>query len=142
MTTSYMGATDAKAVEYLASLPNTQVKLSYNTERERLHAKSYLFLRNTGYHTGYIGSSNLSRSALTNGLEWNLKITSQEIPHIIKKSLSTFETYWASQEFELFNGDATVAQKLRKALSQQRGDHEASPTHFLILHLSPIKETS
>lgn len=101
-------------MEYLASLPNTEVKLSYNTERERLHAKSYLFLRNTGYHTGYIGSSNLSHSALTNGLEWNLKITSQEIPHIINKSLSTFETYWASHDFEHFNGDVTSSEKLKK----------------------------
>lgn len=130
ITTSYMGATDAKAVEYLANLPNTEVKLSYNTERERLHAKSYLFLRDTGYHTGYIGSSNLSHSALTNGLEWNLKITSQEIPHIIQKSLSTFETYWASHDFELFNGDAISSEKLKKALSQQRGNYEDSPTHF------------
>jgi superfamily II DNA or RNA helicase/HKD family nuclease len=130
ITTSYMGATDAKAVEFLASLPNTEVKLSYNTERERLHAKSYLFLRNTGYHTGYIGSSNLSHSALTNGLEWNLKITSQEIPHIIKKSLSTFETYWASDDFELFSGDATSSEKLKKALFKQRGHYEESPTHF------------
>ncbi|WP_151670174.1 DUF3427 domain-containing protein [Nitrincola schmidtii] len=140
ITTSYMGATDAKAVEYLASLPNTQVKLSYNIERERLHAKSYLFLRNTGYHTGYIGSSNLSRSALTNGLEWNLKITSQEIPHIIKKSLSTFETYWASHDFESFNGDATSRAKLRKALSQQRGDDEAGQTHFF--DISPFPHQS
>jgi HKD family nuclease len=113
ITTSYMGATDAKAVEYLASLPNTEIMLSYNTERERLHAKSYLFLRNTGYHTGYIGSSNLSHSALTNGLEWNLKITSQEIPHIINKSLSTFETYWESSEFEAFNGDVKSVEKLK-----------------------------
>lgn len=130
ITTSYMGATDAKAVEYLASLPNTQVKLSYNTERERLHAKSYLFLRDSGFHTGYIGSSNLSHSALTNGLEWNLKITSKEIPHIINKSLNTFETYWASNDFELFNGDAKSSEKLNRALKQQRGSFDQSSTHF------------
>lgn len=130
ITTSYMGATDAKAVEYLASLPNTKVKLSYNTERERLHAKSYLFLRDTGFHTGYIGSSNLSHSALTSGLEWNLKITSQEIPHIINKSLSTFETYWASNEFEAFSGDATSSAKLKRALKQQQGDSDTSQSHF------------
>ena len=140
ITTSYMGATDAKAVEYLASLSNTEVKLSYNTERERLHAKSYLFLRDTDYHTGYIGSSNLSHSALTNGLEWNLKITSQEIPHIIKKSLNTFETYWASNDFEQFNGDATSSEKLKKSLSQQRGDFDSEPTHFF--DISPFHHQS
>ena len=144
ITTSYMGATDAKAVEYLANLPNTEVKLSYNTERERLHAKSYLFLRNTGYHTGYIGSSNLSHSALTNGLEWNLKITSQEIPHIIDKSLSTFETYWASNEFERFDGDASSTEKLNRALRQQRGSDEQSAAHFFDItpfpHQSEILE--
>ncbi len=133
ITTSYMGATDSKAVEYLASLTNTQVKLSYNTERERLHAKSYLFLRNTGYHTGYIGSSNLSHSALTNGLEWNLKITSQEIPHIINKSISTFETYWASHDFEYFSGDTMSSEKLKQALNQQRSGFENSSTHFFDL---------
>ncbi|WP_054112923.1 DUF3427 domain-containing protein [Marinagarivorans algicola] len=130
ITTSYMGATDSKAVEYLAKLPNTEVKLSYNTKRERLHAKSYLFLRNTGYQTGYIGSSNLSHSALTNGLEWNLKITSQEIPHIIKKSLSTFETYWASNDFEVFNGDSISTEKLKRALQLQKGEIDNSPSHF------------
>lgn len=130
ITTSYMGATDAKAVEYLASLPNAQVKLSYNSERERLHAKSYLFLRDTGFHTGYIGSSNLSHSALTSGLEWNLKITSQEIPHIINKSLSTFETYWESNDFEIFDGKEESSQKLSQALKQQRYSGEVGSSHF------------
>lgn len=131
ITTSYMGATDAKAVEFLASLPDTQVKLSYNTKRERLHAKSYLFLRNTGFHTGYIGSSNLSHSALTSGLEWNLKITTQEIPHIIDKSLSTFETYWESNEFELFSGDASSKEKLNNALKEAKSSGtESSSFHF------------
>ncbi len=131
ITTSYMGATDAKAVEFLASLPNTEVKLSYNTNRERLHAKSYLFMRNTGFHTGYIGSSNLSHSALTSGLEWNLKITSQEIPHIIEKSLSTFETYWESPDFERFDGKAESKEKLHNALQAAKGSfNNAAPSFY------------
>lgn len=130
ITTSYMGATDAKAVEFLASLPNTEVKLSYNTNRERLHAKSYLFMRNTGFHTGYIGSSNLSHSALTSGLEWNLKITSQEIPHIIEKSLSTFETYWESPDFEHFDGEVESREKLKDALLEAKGSVNGSSSRF------------
>jgi superfamily II DNA or RNA helicase len=130
ITTSYMGATDAKAVEFLATLPNTEVKLSYNTNRERLHAKSYLFMRNTGFHTGYIGSSNLSHSALTSGLEWNLKITSQEIPHIIEKSLSTFETYWQSPDFEHFDGKAESREKLTSALQEAKGTFNNTTPSF------------
>lgn len=119
ITTSYMGATDLKAIEFLSSLRNTEVKVSYNTENERLHAKAYLFYRNTGFHTGYIGSSNLSRSALTNGLEWNLKITTQEISHIIDKFQKTFDTYWLDKEFEIFDKKIDV-EKLRTALKKEK----------------------
>src|SRR5690606_17102697 len=85
------------------------------------HAKSYFFIRKTGFNTGYIGSSNLSHSALTTGLEWNLKITSQEIPHIIEKSLSTFQTYWQSNDFEIFDGEIESKNKLVQALSEAKG---------------------
>ncbi|RZK48543.1 MAG: DUF3427 domain-containing protein [Pedobacter sp.] len=102
ITTTYMGATDAKAIHELSKLSNTEIKVSYNTSSERLHAKAYLFYRNSGYHTGYIGSSNFSRSALTDGLEWNVKVTTKEIPHIIDKFKKTFESYWASSEFETY----------------------------------------
>ena len=136
-----MGATDAKAVEFLASLPNTEVKLSYNTQHERLHAKSYLFIRKTGFNTGYIGSSNLSQSALTTGLEWNLKITSQEIPHIIEKSLSTFKTYWQSNDFETFTGEIESKNKLINALSEARGgDGQVNSFHFDIKPFNHQKE--
>lgn len=127
ITTTYIGATDAKAVEFLASLENTEVKVSYNTGNERLHAKAYLFQRNTGFHTAYIGSSNFSRSALTDGLEWNLKVTTKEVGHIIDKFKKTFEAYWQNTEFELYDKNIHSV-KLVEALKQGKFSKEYSFT--------------
>lgn len=129
ITTSYMGATDAKAIEFLASLPNTKIKVSYNTSNERLHAKAYLFRRNTGFHTGYIGSSNISRSALTNGLEWNIKLTTKEVGHIIEKFKKTFDTYWQNREFEFYNPNKDLT-KLKRALKVERHSGKNQFTTF------------
>ena len=131
ISTTYMGASDYKAIELLSGLDNTEVKISYNNSNERLHAKAYLFYRNTGYHTGYIGSSNFSRSALTDGLEWNVKITTSEIGHVIDKFQKTFETYWQNSEFELFNNE-TDSIKLKDALNQNKinKDQKAITNYF------------
>ena len=131
ITTTYMGATDYKAIELLSSLPNTEVRISYNTGNERLHAKAYLFFRNTGFHTGYIGSSNFSRSALTDGLEWNLKVTTKEVSHIIDKFQKTFESYWQSNDFESFD-PALHGEKLKTSLSQGKTSkgYELNTTYF------------
>lgn len=131
ITTTYMGATDLKAIKLLAALPNTKVKISYNTGNERLHAKAYLFKRNSGYHTGYIGSSNFSRSALTDGLEWNLKITTKEVSHIIDKFQKTFETYWNNDEFETFDPNLHE-KKLGEALNKGKfnTNNNSYLTHF------------
>lgn len=139
ITTSYMGATDLKAVEFLASLKNTEIKVSYNADHERLHAKAYLFLRNTGFNTGYIGSSNISRSALTNGLEWNLKVTTREIGHIIDKFKKTFETYWEDKEFEYYKLGVDK-EKLQKALRQQSNFDRKGITTFFDLSPFPYQE--
>jgi superfamily II DNA or RNA helicase len=139
ITTSYMGATDQKAVEFLSSMKNTEIKISYNTENERLHAKAYLFFRNTGFHTGYIGSSNISRSALTSGLEWNLKITTKEVAHIIDKFQKTFETYWHDKDFELYD-PAFHREKLKTALKRERRESNSLMTTFFDIRPFPFQE--
>lgn len=131
ITTTYIGATDYKAIQLLSKLPNTEVKISYNTSNERLHAKAYLFYRNSGFHTAYIGSSNFSRSALTDGLEWNLKVTTKEVSHIIDKFQKTFDAYWQSDDFELFD-DSIHKEKLQDALKQSKFSkpYENTTVHF------------
>lgn len=133
ISTSYMGATDPKAIETLQALPNTEVKVSYDTERTRLHAKAYLVHRGTGFGSAYIGSANVSRAALSEGLEWTSKISQYELPHLWKKITATFESHWNDDEFVRFDADA--APRLRNAINRERNrgvaDADTLPTFDL-----------
>ncbi|KJR46371.1 ATPase [Desulfosporosinus sp. I2] len=119
ITTSYLGATDFKAVEQLSKLSNTEIHISYDTERTRLHAKTYVFWRDTGFSTVYIGSSNISESAMTSGLEWNIKLSQYDSGDILEKIRATFEGYWNNPEFTPFIA-AIDSERLRQALKSER----------------------
>jgi len=124
ITTSYMGATDYKAIEELSKLKNTEIMVSYDTDRTRLHAKAYLFQRETGFTTAYIGSSNLSNAALTSGLEWNIKVSEKDSFDIINKFQATFEGYWNDDEFTSFNGQSEEDKRRLKSSLNKEGKND------------------
>ncbi len=118
VTTSYMGASDPDAVAWLAEQPGFSVKVSYDTERTRLHAKAYHFQRKSGFSTGYIGSANMSRAAMTSGLEWTVKVAEVDQPHILQRFAAEFSTYWASPDFETY--DTSQAKRLVDAIQHAK----------------------
>ena len=139
VTTSYMGASDPAAIAWLADLPGVSVKVSYDTERTRLHAKAYHFHRSSGFSAAYIGSANMSQAAMTSGLEWTVKVTEHDLPHILQRFTAEFSTYWASPDFESY--DATQANRLSDAIRHARiGDNRTERRFFADLRPHPFQE--
>ncbi|MER7442297.1 DUF3427 domain-containing protein [Micromonospora avicenniae] len=133
ITTTYMGATDQRALERLAEL-GADIKISYETRTTRLHAKAWLFRRNNGMTTAYVGSSNLSKSALVDGVEWNVRISNVEQPHVIDTFDATFEDYWNDPAFEPYD-PSSDGERLRYALRGERADD--APTEIAKLDVRP-----
>ena len=129
ITTVYTGSTERKALDWLVSL-GAQVKVSYDTQSTRLHAKAWMFRRATGYSTAYIGSSNLSKSALIDGVEWNVRLSQVGSPDILEKFDATFENYWQSPEYEPYEPDRD-ADRFDRAVAADRADTLDAPLAFL-----------
>jgi superfamily II DNA or RNA helicase/HKD family nuclease len=99
ITTTYMGATEPRALEELQRL-GADVRVSYDARGTRLHAKAWLFYRETGFSTAYVGSSNLSHSAIHFGLEWNVRLAEAASPALVNRFRAVFDSYWADAGFQ------------------------------------------
>ena len=119
ITTTYMGATEAKAVKALCEL-GASVRIAFDAQRTKLHAKAWILHRPHGLTTAFVGSSNLSRSAMHAGLEWNVRLAEAEAASVINRMRGTFDTYWGDDSFEEFVPDRDL-DRLEHALRRQRG---------------------
>ncbi|WP_143965342.1 DUF3427 domain-containing protein [Gordonia zhaorongruii] len=94
ITTTYLGSTERAALDRMIDQFGAEVSVQYDALRTRLHAKAWMFHRNSGLDTAYIGSSNLSNAALIDGVEWNVRLSRVATPSLLERFQSTFETYW------------------------------------------------
>ncbi|MFD8456513.1 DUF3427 domain-containing protein [Streptomyces antimycoticus] len=131
ITTTYIGATERRALDRLVTEFNAEVKVNYESRSTRLHAKAWLFRRHSGYDTAYVGSSNLSKTALLDGLEWNVRLSSVATPPVLRKFEATFDSYWAEPAFETYDPERD-ASRLDEALTLASGKQK-SDTHAISL---------
>jgi superfamily II DNA or RNA helicase/HKD family nuclease len=120
LTTTYMGATETRALVALGQLAGVTIKISYDTRRTRLHAKAWLFQRATGFGSAYVGSANVSGAALIGGLEWTVKFSQAGQSDLYTAARAQFESLWNDSEFELFNANNDIdIRRLAVALRQE-----------------------
>ncbi|WP_442893212.1 DUF3427 domain-containing protein [Aquipuribacter sp. SD81] len=136
VTTTYMGATERVALDRLVRDFGAHVKVNYETRSTRLHAKAWLFRRRTGYDTAYVGSSNLSKAALLDGLEWNVRLAGAHTPELLTKFEATFDTYWADPAFVDYDPDAD-RDRLDEALARADGGRSDAPLVISGLDVRP-----
>jgi superfamily II DNA or RNA helicase/HKD family nuclease len=141
LTTVFNGITEIAALDALARFPHAEVRVSYDTRRTRLHAKAWLFQRDAGLHSAYIGSANVTATALTSGHEWTVKVCAADLPQVIEKFRGTFASLWSDAEFERYDPeDPASRERLRVALRDERSVPEGSIVPLFSLRPFPYQQ--
>jgi superfamily II DNA or RNA helicase/HKD family nuclease len=144
LTTTYIGATDFRAIEALALLPNVELRISLDGRRRRLHAKAWLFQRDNGFSSVYVGSANLSGPALEDGIEWTVKLSEVEAPHIVERFRGAFDSLWCDEEFERFRpDDEEFCLRVKESLDYARrgpGQRDSGSPVFFDLRPHPYQQ--
>lgn len=128
LTTTYTGSTERSALELLRGV-GADVRVSYDTGSNRLHAKAWLFHRPGEYSTAYVGSSNLTHWAQVTGLEWNVRVSGARNDLVIRQISAVFDSYWDGGDFAPFDPEVFDDE-------QQRGDGPRSGPTII---LSPLE---
>ena len=146
LTTTYIGATDFRAIEELSRLPNVELRISLDGRRRRLHAKAWLFQRDNGFSSIYVGSANLSGPALEDGIEWTVKLSEVEAPHIVERFRGAFDSLWCDEEFETFRpDDEAFCRRVKQSLEYARqgpGRRDSGPPVFFDLRPHPYQQAT
>ncbi len=146
LTTTYIGATDFRAIQELARLPNVELRISLDGRRRRLHAKAWLFQRDNGFSSVYVGSANLSGPALEDGIEWTVKLSEVEAPHIVDRFRAAFDSLWCDEEFEAFRpDDEESCRRVKLSLEHARrapGQADTGPPVFFDLRPHPYQQAT
>jgi superfamily II DNA or RNA helicase len=134
LTTTYMGATEVEALEGLKEL-GAQVRVSYDERRTRLHAKAWLFHRETGFSTAIVGSSNLSTAALRDGCEWNVRLSQRDNGALLAKFRTTFDQYWDDPSFEPYDRE-----RFQQSVGRRYDSARDALAHVVQLRALPHQE--
>jgi len=93
ITSDYLNFTEPKAIRKLMEFENIETKIYLQHTNGGFHTKAYIFEFESEYHL-YIGSSNITQSALLKNIEWNVKILSKKDHPFVIDIFNQFNELW------------------------------------------------
>ncbi|MBM7552102.1 DEAD/DEAH box helicase [Thalassobacillus pellis] len=93
ITSTYLNFTDPKALEKVRGFKNVDLKVFVTDQTIGFHTKAYIFEYGS-YYKVFIGSSNVTQSALKSNVEWNVEIISKQDTAFMKQVISEFQALW------------------------------------------------
>lgn len=108
ITSTYLNFTEPKALHRIKKFKNIETRVFVTEKNLGFHSKCYIFEYNE-YYKIYIGSSNITQSALKSNIEWNVWIESKKDSSFSTKILSEFNLLWNSNNLTL-NDDLFISQ--------------------------------
>lgn len=102
LTGSYLEITQPSALFLLKKHLHGKIQMRMFTEKDRsFHPKAYIFHHNRDFHEIFIGSSNISKSALTSGIEWNYRFDSLTDRTGYEIFRNTFNNLWDNRAVDM-----------------------------------------
>jgi len=105
LTTDYLGVTEPKALERVAAWRGDAAARIYSHTRRSFHPKAYLFERMDGSGRAFIGSANLSRMALTEGVEWTWSVMDVDAGQPMYELTTRFEELFEAEFSQPLTGE-------------------------------------
>ena len=122
LTGDYLNATEPDALQDLLDIredyPDQCEFFIYQCRHSSFHPKSYLLFKTGGENVAYVGSSNLSQTALTDGVEWNLRVSDTNDDTAWQQVVIEFEDLIQTSNVQHLTYE--WIQKYREKLEEQR----------------------
>ena len=98
LTSNYLNITEPSALYLLRDQLGSKVDIRiFESENVAFHPKTYIFI-GSGHGEIYVGSSNISKTALVDGVEWNYRLLSRREPEDYQEFITNFDRLFSQAE--------------------------------------------
>jgi superfamily II DNA or RNA helicase/HKD family nuclease len=138
LTSDYLGVTEPNALRRLLSIGDHSTIRCYETGRGSFHPKAYLFDYADGSGRAFVGSSNLSRTGLVDGIEWTWTVIDSEVGQPMLELRKRFSELFESPFAKLLTPAWIDAYEVRR-VPQLMGVLEVEPPYGQAIEPRPVQ---